>query len=156
MKRALFFIIIAFFAGCSAVGESAKKVRDFSKCYINKIPAPFWVCYQSSFMSVGKVYTKTPSRLKQEEAYSVAVNDLIHKLQNKTAMLLQKANIHDKKILEDIKNFVIINAIEGNTWFDKKNHILYVEASIDKDEFKKFLKEKLNIKDFEKLYNETF
>jgi len=156
MKKSVFLSIVLLFAGCSAVQESAKKVKNFSKCYINKISAPFWVCYQSTFMSVGKVYTTKPSRLKQEEAYSVAINDLIKKLQTKTSNILQKANIKDKSILNEIKNFVIINATEGDSWFDKTNHILYVEASIDEDEFKNFLKEKLKIKNFEKYYNESF
>ena len=154
--RTLIFSIALLLSGCSAVNENTTKIKNFYKCYIEKIPAPFWVCYQSSFMSVGKVYTEKPSRLKQEEAYSQAVNDLIAKLQNKTSKLLKKANIKDKSILNDIKNFVIVNAIEGNSWYDKKHHILYVEAKVDKDEFKKFLKEKLKIKDFEKLFNETF
>jgi len=156
MKKSIFLSVVLLFAGCSAVQESAKKVKNFSKCYIDKMPAPFWVCYQSTFMSVGKVYTAKPSRLKQEEAYSVAVNDLIKKLQAKTLILLEKANIKDKSVLKNIKDFVIISAIEGDSWFDKKNHILYVGASIDKEEFKNFLKEKLKIKNFEKYYNETF
>ena len=156
MKKALFISAILIFSGCSAVQESAKKVKNFSKCYIEKIPAPFWVCYQSVFMSVGKVYTEKFSRLKQEEAYSIAVNDLISKLQNKTSILLKKANIKDKSILKDVKNFVIVNAMEGSSWYDKKHHILYVEAKIDKDEFKKFLKNRLKIKEFEKFFNETF
>ena len=156
MKRAVFLSVILLFAGCSTVQENVKKVKNFTKCYINKMPAPFWVCYQSDFMSVGKVYTKTPSRLIQEEAYSKAINDLISKLQNKTKILLKKANINNKDILEKVKNFVIINAIEGDSWFDKKNHILYVQASIDKDEFKNFLKQQLKIKNFENLFYETF
>jgi len=156
MKKSIFLSIVLFFAGCSAVQENVKKIKNFSKCYINKMPAPFWVCYQSDFMSVGKVYTDKFSRLQQEEAYSIAVNNLIKKLQMKTSYLLKKIHIQDKSILNEIKNFVIINATEGDSWFDKKNHILYVEASIDKDEFKKFLKEKLKIKNFEKYYNEIF
>ena len=156
MKKTLFLSIILLFAGCSAVQESAKKVKNFSKCYINKIPAPFWVCYQSLFMSVGKVYTSKPSRLKQEEAYSTALNNLIQKIQNKTKIFMEKAGIKDRNLLDEVKNFVIINAIEGNSWFDDKNHIMYVEASIDKEEFKNFLKEKVKIKDFENIFNETF
>ncbi len=156
MKKILFLSAILLFGGCSAVQESAKKVKNFSKCYINKIPAPFWVCYQSTFMSVGKVYTPKPSRLKQEEAYSTALNNLIQKIQQKTKTFMEKAKIKDKNLLNEIKNFVIINGMEGNSWFDKKNNILYVEASIDKDEFKNFLKEKVKIKDFENIFNETF
>ena len=156
MKKTVFLSFVLIFAGCSAVQESAKKVKNFSKCYINKIPAPFWVCYQSLFMSVGKVYTPKPSRLKQEEAYSIALNNLIQKIQNKTKIFMEKAELKDKKLLDEVKNFVIINAIEGNSWFDKKNKILYVEASIDKEEFKRFLKERVKIKNFEKIFNETF
>ena len=156
MKKSVFLSILLILVGCSAVRENVKKVKNFSKCYINKLPAPFWVCYQSDFMSVGKIFTKTPSRLKQEEAYSIAVNNLIQKLQNKTKIFMQKVSLKNKKLLDDVKNFVIVNSIEGNSWFDKKNHILYVEASIDKDEFKNFLKEKVKIKDFEKNFNETF
>ena len=156
MNRIIAISVVLLFVGCSAVNENAKKVKEFSKCYIEKIPAPFWVCYQSNFMSVGKIYTEKLSKLKQEEAFSKAINDLIVKLQNKTSMFLQMAKIKDKSILEDVKNFVIINAIEGNSWYDKKHHILYVEASIDKKEFKNFLKEKIKIKNFNKLFNEVF
>ena len=156
MNRVVVISIVLFFAGCSAVNENAKKVREFSKCYIEKIPAPFWVCYQSTFMSVGKIYTETVNRLKQEEAYSKAINDLIIKLQHKTSIFLQRAKINDTSILEDVKNFVIINAIEGNSWYDKKHHILYVEASVEKKDFKNFLKEKIKIENFDKLFNEVF
>ena len=156
MNRVVVISIILFFAGCSAVNENAKKVREFSKCYIEKIPAPFWVCYQSTFMSVGKIYTEKVNRLKQEEAYSKAINDLIIKLQHKTSIFLQRAKINDTSILEDVKNFVIINAIEGNSWYDKKHHILYVEASVEKKDFKNFLKEKIKIENFDKLFNEVF
>jgi len=156
MKKSVFLSLILLLAGCSAVQENAKKIKNFSKCYINKIPAPFWVCYQSDFLTVGKVYTPKFSRLKQEEAYSVAINDLIKKLQMKTSIFLKRLNLKDKSILNEIKNFVIVNAIEGNSWFDKKHHILYVEASVDKEQFKNFLKEKLKIKNFEKYYNESF
>jgi len=156
MKKSLFLSVMLIFAGCSAVQESAKKVKNFSKCYINKVPAPFWVCYQSEFMSVGKIYTNKPSNLEKEEAYSIGVNDLIKKLQNKTASFLKKLSIKDKSILKDVKNFVIINAMEGNSWFDKNHHILYVEVSIDKRKFKNFLKSEIKHKDFEKYYNETF
>ncbi len=156
MKKTIFLSFLLIFAGCSAVQESVKKVKNFSKCYINKIPAPFWVCYQSYFMSVGKIYTKQPSRLAQEEAYSKAINSLIQKLQVKTSSFLQKANINNKSILNDVKNFIIINAIEGSSWFDKKNNIIYVQESIDKNEFKNFLKQKIKIKNFEQLFYETF
>ena len=154
--RTSLFLIALILVGCSSVSENVKKVQNFSKCYIEKIPAPFWVCFQSTFMSVGKVYTPKPSRLKQEEAYSIAINDLITKIQIKTKLFLQKLNIKNEKILNDVKNFVIVNALEGKSWYDKKNHILYVQAYIDKDEFKEFLKNKINIKDFEKYFNETF
>ena len=156
MKKILFLSTALLLIGCSAVNENTTKIKNFYKCYIEKIPAPFWVCYQSIFMSVGKVYTEKATRLKQEEAYSIAVNNLISKFQNKTKIFLKKANIEDKSILKDVKSFVIVNAIEDNTWYDKKHHILYVEAKIDEKEFKSFLKNRVKVKNFEKLFNETF
>ena len=139
--------------GCSNVSSNINKVKNFSKCYIHKIPAPFWVCYQSDFLAVGKVYTKKVNRLKQEEAYSKGLSELIEKLTLKT----KKLKKYNKINLEEVKNFILVNAIEKDTWYDKKNHILYVEVSLDKDEFKEFLASKFkDKKEFEKLFNETF
>jgi len=77
-------------------------------------------------------------------------------LQSKTELLLGKLNIKNKDILNEIKSFVIINAIQKETWFDKKNKMLYVEVTVDKNEFKKFLESKIKTKNFEEIFNETF
>ena len=118
------------------------------------MPAPFWVCYQSTFLAVGKVYTEKLNRLKQEEAYSKALSELVEKI----TLKVKKLQEYNKNIkLDEIKNFVLVNAIEKDTWYDKKNHILYVEAALDEDEFKEFLASKFkDKKEFEKLYNEIF
>ena len=81
MKR-LFLLIPPMFIGCS-VSTTPTKIKEFTKCYVNKIAAPFWICYKSSFISVGKVYTKKFNKLKQEEAYSIAISELYLKLQQK-------------------------------------------------------------------------
>jgi len=109
-------------------------------------------------MAVGKVKSNKLSRLKQEEAYSAGVSDLIGKLQSKTKLLLRKLGVDNKKILEKVKNFVIINAIEDGMWYDRKNKMIYVKVIVDKDEFKKFLKNsiKMDNKKFEEIFNETF
>ena len=161
MKKALFLSSILLFTGCSVVQKTTKNVQNFSKCYIHKMPAPFWVCYQSSFLGVGKVLTDKVSRIKKEEAYSQGISILIATLQSKTTLMLKKLDIDKKtfnKILEDIKKFVIVSANEGKHWYDKKNKILYVQAYVDEKEFKAFLLKELKIdkKRFEKLYNETF
>ncbi len=161
MKRALFLSSILLFAGCSVVQKTTKNVQNFSKCYIHKMPAPFWVCYQSSFLGVGKVNADKFSRIKEEESYSQGISSLIATLQSKTSLLLRKINADKKttaKILSDIKKFVIVNANEGKYWYDKKNKILYVQAFVDEKEFKAFLQKELKIdkERFEKLYNETF
>ena len=161
MKRTLFLSLILLFAGCSTVQKTTKHIQNFSKCYIHKIPAPFWVCYQSSFLGVGKISAEKLSRIKEEESYSEGISSLIATLQSKTSLLLRKIDIDKKtsaKILTDVKKFVIINANEGKTWYDKKSKILYVQAYVDKNEFKSFLQKELNINKtkFEKLYNETF
>ena len=142
-----------FIIGCS-VSSNVEKVKNFSKCYIHKVPAPFWVCYQSTFLGVGKVYTEKLNRLKQEEAYSKALSELVQKI----TLKVKKLQEYNKNIkLDEIKNFVLINAIEKDTWYDKKNHILYVEASLDEDELKEFSASKFkDKKEFEKLYNEIF
>ena len=161
MKKTLFLASVLIFAGCSAVQKTSKKVQNFSKCYIHKIPAPFWVCYQSSFLGVGKVSTNKFSRIKEEEAYSQGISILITTLQAKTSLMLRKLNLDKKisnKILADIKKFVIVSANEGKYWYDKNNKILYVQAYINENDFKNFLFKELKIdkKRFEKLYNETF
>jgi len=161
MKKTLFLSSILLFTGCSVVEKTTKHIQNFSKCYIHKMPAPFWVCYQSSFLGVGKISAEKFSRIKEEEAYSQGISVLIATLQSKTSLLLRKIDIDKKtsaKILTDVKKFVIINANEGKTWYDKKSKILYVQAYVDKNEFKSFLQKELNINKtkFEKLYNETF
>ena len=118
------WLIVPLFIGCSSsVSNTSIKIKNFTKCYIHKIPAPFWICYQSSFQSVGKVYTPSVSRLKQEEAFSIGVSDLINKLQAKTKLFLRRIGLEDskkeKQILNKVKNFVIINAIQGDTWYSK-------------------------------------
>jgi len=152
----LFFIPLLFL-GC-AINQTSKDVKNFAKCYIHKIPAPFWVCYQSSFISVGKVKSEKISRIKQEEAYSQGVSDLIAKLQSKTKLLLRKLDIKNEKIIDEIKSFVIINALQGESWYDKKNKMFYVEVKVDKKEFKNLLKNKFKIskKNFEEIFDETF
>ena len=157
MKKMLFTALILF-TGCASIQQTTKKVQTFTKCYIHKLPAPFWVCYQSSFISVGKIKALKKDRLKQEEAYSRGISDLILKLQRKTKLLLRKLDINNKYILNNVKNYVIINAIHNNIWFDKKNNMLYVEASIEKNDFEKFLQNKLKVKNnkFSEKFNETF
>jgi hypothetical protein len=157
-----FWLIVPLFIGCS-VSNTSTKIKNFTKCYIHKIPAPFWVCYQSSFQSVGKVYTSSISRLKQEEAFSIGVSDLINKLQAKTRLFLRRIGVDDKKkekqILNEVKNFVIINAIQGDTWYSKAEKMLYVEVKVNKEDFKKFLFKELkniNKKELEVAFNEVF
>jgi len=149
-------LVPLLFIGCASINQTSKNIQNFAKCYIHQMPAPFWICYQSSFMAVGKVKTKKLSRIKQEEAYSQGVSDLIAKLQSKTKLFLRKLNIENKNILNEIKSFVIINAIQKETWFDKKNNMLYVEVLVDRNEFKKFLKTKIKVKNFEEIFDETF
>jgi len=149
-----FLLIPLIFIGCNSIQSNVEKIKNFSKCYVHHLPAPFWVCYQSTFLAVGKVYTDKISRLKQEEAFSKALNELIEKISLKIKKL-QKYNPSIK--LEEVKNFVLINAIEKDTWYEKKNHIIYVEAALDEDDFKEFLASKFkDKKEFEKIYNEIF
>ncbi len=156
--RRLYFLIPLFFFGCT-VSNTVSKVNNFSKCYVHKIPAPFWICYNSSFLSIGKVHSEKLSRLKQEEAYSLGVSELIGKLQNKTKLFLRKLGLEDKKIDSDIKDFVILNALQGESWFDKTDKMIYVQVKLDKEEFKNFLSKKyknIDKKVFERAFNETF
>jgi len=155
MKKSI-FILPLIFVGCTFT-QTSKKVTSFTKCYVHQLPAPFWICYQSSFISVGKVHTKEVSRLKQEEAYAKGVNDLVEKLSLKTKKFLKKLKIKED-ILSDIKAFVVLNAIETNTWYSKKNQMLYVKVEVEKDKFKKFLFSKLKVKKetFEEAFDEVF
>ena len=157
MKK-LFLLIPLMFVGCS-VSNTSTKIKKFTKCYINKIPAPFWVCYQSSFISVGKIYTKKFNKLKQEEVYSVAISKLYSKLQTKTKLFLRKLGKENKNIVKKVKDFVILNAILEDSWYNKKEQMLYVKVAVNKEEFKKFLFDELkNIdkKILETTFNETF
>ncbi|WP_456479690.1 hypothetical protein [Nautilia sp.] len=157
MKR-LFLIIPALFLGCS-VSNTTTKVREFTKCYVHQIPAPFWVCYQSSFLSVGKVHADKQTRLKQEEAYSLGVSELIAKLQSKTKLFLRKIGVKDKHIDSEIKDFVILNALQGDSWYSEKEKMIYVQVQINKDEFEKFLFEKfkkIKKEELKSAFDETF
>ena len=157
MKK-LFYLIPFIFLGCS-ISNTTTKVSEFTKCYVHQIPAPFWVCYQSSFLSVGKVHADKHTRLKQEEAYSLGVSELIAKLQSKTKLFLRKLGLSDKKINSEIKDFVILNALQGDSWYSKKDKMIYVQVKIDKEEFKNFLFEKckkIDQKVLESTFDETF
>ncbi len=161
MRKYLLLLPLAFL-GCS-VSNTTTKVKNFTKCYIHQLPAPFWVCYQSSFLAVGKVFTDKVSRLKQEEAFSNGVAQLINKLQNKTKILLNKLDINDEKrvkqILDAVKSYVIVNAIQGSSWYSKKDKMLYVEVKIDEKDFKDFLLRQLGNIDkskYEIAFNESF
>ncbi len=158
MKKVVFLSFLLIFTACSNVAQTTSKIKSFTKCYIHKLPAPFWVCYQSSFMSVGKIKVSKNNGLNEEIAYSKGLNNLILKLQRKTSLMLKNLNIKNKKILTDIKRFVILNSIQGHNWFDKKNHILYVEVEINKDNFRKFLQQelKINKKLFKDIFDESF
>ncbi len=159
---ALSLIGIIFFTGCSFT-KTSSNIKNFTKCYIHKIPAPFWVCYQSPFQSVGKVVAKKISRLKQEEAFSLGVSDLVNKLQAKTKLFLRRIGVSDEKkiktILDEVKNFVIVNAYQGESWYSNKEKMLYVRVFVNKDEFEKFLLSNFKNKDkklLEDSFNEIF
>ncbi|WP_457562327.1 hypothetical protein [Caminibacter pacificus] len=161
MRKYLLLLPLAFL-GCS-VSNTTTKVKNFTKCYIHQLPAPFWVCYQSSFLAVGKVFTDKVSRLKQEEAFSNGVAQLINKLQNKTKILLNKLDINDEKrmkqVLDAVKSYVIVNAIQGSSWYAKKDKMLYVEVKINDKDFKDFLLRQLGNIDknkYEIAFNESF
>jgi hypothetical protein len=157
MKK-LFYLIPLIFLGCS-VSDTTVKVKEFAKCYVHQMPAPFWVCYQSSFLSVGKVHSDKLNRLKQEEAYSLGMSGLISKLTDKTELFLRKLGIEDKNIKSDIKDYVILNALQGDTWYNGKEKMIYVQVKLDKDGFKKFLFDrykKINKKVLQRAFDETF
>jgi len=108
---------------------------------------------------VGKVHTDKLTRLKQEEAYSLGVSELIAKLQSKTKLFLRKLALIDKKIDSEIKDFVILNALQGDSWYSEKEKMIYVQVKIDKDEFKNFLFEKFNKvkkEELQRTFDETF
>jgi len=156
MKKILLAPLI--FIGCS-VSTTPTKIKEFTKCYINKISAPFWVCYQSPFIGVGKIYTKNFNKLKQEEAYSIGISELFFKLQTKTKLFLRKLDIKNAKLINKVKDFVILNAVLEDSWYNQKDQMLYVKVIVDKKEFKKFLFNELkNIdkKTLETAFNETF
>jgi len=157
MKK-IFLLVPLMFIGCS-VSNTSTKIKEFTKCYINKLPAPFWVCYQSPFIGVGKIYTKKFNRLKQEEAYSIAISELYLKLQTKTKLFLRKLGKENEKIINKVKDFVILNAVLEDSWYNQKEQMLYVKVTVNKEEFKKFLFNELkNIdkKVLETAFDETF
>ena len=157
MKKT-YLLLPLIFLGCTFT-NTTQKVKEFTKCYVHQIPAPFWVCYQSSFLSVGKVHTNKLSRLKQEEAYSLGVSELIAKLQAKTKLFLRKLDINDNNLIEEIKDFVILNALQGDTWFNEKEKMIYVQVKLNKNEFEDYLFEKLKKIDKKVLkstFDETF
>jgi hypothetical protein len=137
MKK-LIFIVPFVFIGCS-VNNAPVKVKEFAKCYIHKLPAPFWVCYENSFMSVGKIKTAKKTRLAKQEAYAVGMKNLVQKLVKNTKKFLKKLDYKDEKILQKVKSFVLMNSIDDGSWYDKKEHVLYVKVVVDKNDFKNFL-----------------
>jgi hypothetical protein len=161
MKK-IFLVLPFVFAGCSfnSVNTASMKIKAFTKCYVHKLPAPFWVCYETSFMSVGKIHTKKVSRLSQQEAYAVGMKNLSEKILIKTKEFIKKLNVkNDKDILANVKSFVITNAISDGFWYDEKTNILYVKVVINKDEFKNFLFNELKGYDkkvLEVAFNESF
>ncbi len=162
MKKYIFFAIPFLIAGCS-FSNTTQKVKNFTKCYIHNLPAPFWVCYQSSFQSVGKTKAQKMDRLKQEEAFSLGVSDLINKLNAKVSLFLRRIGKDDENTLNrikaSIKNYVVVNALEGKSWYSSKEHLIYVEVLINKDDFKKFLFSQfknLDTKTLNTAWDETF
>ncbi len=158
MKKVVFLSFLLIFTACSNVAQTTSKIKSFTKCYIHKLPAPFWVCYQSSFMSIGRTKSSKDDKLNEEIAYSKGINNLIVKLQTKTSLMLKNLNIKNKKILSDIKRFVIMNALQKHSWFDKKNQMIYVDVEVDKEKFRKFLQQELKIdkKLFKDIFDESF
>ena len=157
MKK-IFLLVPLMFIGCS-VSNTSTKIGYFTKCYINKILAPFWVCYQSPFVSIGKIYTKKFNKLKQEEAYSVAISELYLKLQTKTKLFLRKLGKKNENIVNKVKDFVILNAVLEDSWYNQNEYMLYVKVAVNKEEFKKFLFNELKDIDkkiLETTFNETF
>jgi len=154
MKK-LLFVLPLLFLGCA----TSNKVEKFTKCYIHKIPAPFWVCYQSDFVSVGKIYAKTFNRLSQDEAYADGVSILTKNILLKTEKFLKKLNVKNKDILKQVKLYVITTSIDDGNWYNEKNHILYVKVTIDQEAFKHFLfslMKNYNKKELEIAFDESF
>jgi len=154
MKK-LLFVIPFLFLGCA----TSNKVEKFTKCMIHNIPAPFWICYQSAFTTVGKTYTKKFNRLSQNEAYADGVSILTKNILLKTEKFLEKLNIKNKNILKQVKSYIITTSIDDGNWYDEKNHILYVKVTIDNDAFKQFLFSLLkgyNKKELEIAFDESF
>jgi len=154
MKK-LLLVIPLLFLGCA----TTNKVQKFTKCYIHQMPAPFWICYQSTFTTVGKTYTKKFNHLSQNEAYADGVSILTKNILLKTEKFLEKLNIKNKDILKQVKSYVITTSIDDGNWYDKKNHILYVKVTIDKEAFKQFLFSLIkghNKKELEIAFNESF
>jgi len=153
--KKLILLVPLIFISCT----KSTKIKEVTKCYVNKTTAPFWICYQSSFIGIGKIYTKKFNRLKQEEAYSFAVSELYLKLQTKTKLFLRKLDKKNEKIIDNIKDFVVLNAVLEDSWYNQKEEMLYVKAIVDKEEFKKFLFNELkdiDKKTLETAFNETF
>jgi len=161
MRKALLFVPLAFL-GCSLINPTPKKIQSTHICKVEKYEAPYWVCCQSTFVVVGKIYTPNPTMLKEEEAFSNAMMELIRKLENKTKTMLNKLDINDKKeiekILNQVKDYTIVHSMEGKKWYLKELKMLYVQAVMERGEFKKFLKSliKTDEKKFEIAFNESF
>jgi len=135
MKK-LLVILPLFFIGCAV--DNPTKIKEFTKCYIHKLPAPFWVCFNTTFMSVGKVHSKKISTLSKQEAYAIGIKLLNEKLLIKTKDFLRRLNIKEFDF-NKIKSFIVTNALDDGSWYDKKTNILYVKVIIDKKEFKNYL-----------------
>ena len=61
--------------------------------------------------------------------------------------------------MEAVKNFVIVNSIQGDSWYSKAEKMLYVEVKVNKDDFKRFLFNELKDVDKKELkvaFNEVF
>lgn len=154
MKK-LLFVFYLVIIGCGVLSNNIKKID----CYIQGIQAPSWVCYQSPFEAVVKLKVKKVTFLKQEEAYSIAINKLINKLTLKATEFVRKIGINDKKniqkIKEFIKSYVIINSMEDGSWYS--NGVLYVRAKVNKKNFKKeFLSLFKTDKKLKEVYDEVF
>jgi hypothetical protein len=108
------------------------------------------------------VHSEKFTRLKQEEAFSLGVSELVNKLNAKIELFSRKLGLKPKEVKhlkEAVKNFVIVNAIQGDSWFSKKENMLYVEVKIDKNDFKRFLFNELkniNKSKLQAAFDETF